>query len=224
MPTGALALLADGRFPSGGHAHSAGWEAAQKLLQLDDTAALRRFIDGRLATVGLTEAAFVAAIIQRLDASVSIAWAEVDAEVDARIASPIARRTSRSLGRQWVRAARSIWRGEPLTLPASDGDPHQIAAFACVAAHVGTTPEDAVRLHLHHLVATITTAAVRLQGFDPFAIQRLQFDLLESTDRVVDDALSWQRAPWSELPASSGPLADQLIEHHATWDLRLFQS
>lgn len=221
---GALALLADGRFPSGGHAHSTGWEAAERLLGLDDEHGLRRFIEGRLLTTGTTEVAFIAGLTHRLADDTPIDWTAVDAEFDARLASPVARRASRSLGRQWVRAARSIWRSDQPTLPGGDADPHQVAAFACVAHHVGLSVEEAVRVHLHHLVATITTAAIRLQGFDPFTIQRLQFDLLEASEPVVDEALSWTRADWSDLPASGAPMSDLLLEHHATWDLRLFQS
>ena len=61
MVTAALLLLADSRFPTGAHAHSAGTEASHgrgDIRTLDDLAA---FVDGRLATTARTEAAFAAA-------------------------------------------------------------------------------------------------------------------------------------------------------------------
>ncbi|MGF7237213.1 MAG: urease accessory protein, partial [Frankia sp.] len=57
----ALLLLADGRLPAGGHAHSGGLEPAVadgSVRTLDDLAA---FLSGRLATAGLVSAAFAAA-------------------------------------------------------------------------------------------------------------------------------------------------------------------
>ncbi|WP_445548284.1 urease accessory UreF family protein, partial [Frankia sp. CiP1_Cm_nod1] len=57
----ALLLLADGRLPAGGHAHSGGIEAATVDGSVTDLAGLKRFLRGRLATTGLVSAAFAAA-------------------------------------------------------------------------------------------------------------------------------------------------------------------
>ena len=54
-------LLADGRFPAGGHAQSAGVESAVRLGDVVDLATLERYLHGRLATTGVVEAAFAAA-------------------------------------------------------------------------------------------------------------------------------------------------------------------
>lgn len=59
-------LLADGRFPAGGHAHSAGVEAAVADGRVVDTGSLEEFVRGRLWTAGLTEAALAAATVERL--------------------------------------------------------------------------------------------------------------------------------------------------------------
>ena len=56
----ALLLLADGRFPAGGHAHSGGVEAACASGGITDVASLRSFVRGRLHTAGLVDAAFAA--------------------------------------------------------------------------------------------------------------------------------------------------------------------
>ena len=57
----ALLLLADGRLPAGGHAHSGGLEAAVAAGRVHDLATLEAFLRGRLATAGLVAAAFAAA-------------------------------------------------------------------------------------------------------------------------------------------------------------------
>jgi len=60
MGTATLLLLADGRFPAGGHAHSGGLEAAVAASRVRDLESLREFLSGRLATTGLVAAAFAA--------------------------------------------------------------------------------------------------------------------------------------------------------------------
>ncbi|MFD6973886.1 urease accessory protein UreF, partial [Streptomyces sp. NPDC059949] len=52
MSRAALLVLADGRFPAGGHAHSGGAEAACKAGRIHDAATLEDFCRGRLHTAG----------------------------------------------------------------------------------------------------------------------------------------------------------------------------
>ena len=88
----ALLLLADGRFPAGGHAHSGGLEAAIALEGLDDVPGLEKFLRGRAATSGAVAAAFAAAACAALSrdgprprAGTGAAIAEpLDRELDAR--------------------------------------------------------------------------------------------------------------------------------------------
>ncbi|MFE0463567.1 urease accessory protein UreF, partial [Kitasatospora sp. NPDC058965] len=61
MMTAALLLLADGRFPAGGHAHSGGVEAAVAAGSVTDAGSLEQFLVGRLHTAGLTAAGLAAA-------------------------------------------------------------------------------------------------------------------------------------------------------------------
>lgn len=219
------AVLADGRFPSGGHAHSAGFEAATSLADLTEPAVFDAFMRGRLATTGSTEAHLLAAVSQRLAAD-AVDWVEADAEIGARIVSPALRSVSRALGRQWVRAARGVWPGPAIDAAAAshpDG-PHQLAAVAATFHSAELDLHSAVTLHLHHLVATVTTAAVRLHGLDPYEAQRRQLATTPLRAEIVQSAVANAATPWADLPAWSGPLTEICAEVHATTDGRLFQS
>ncbi|MFB9334077.1 hypothetical protein ACFFTT_14770, partial [Actinoplanes octamycinicus] len=61
MSLATLLLLADGRLPSGGHAHSAGLEAQVAAGRVRDVEDLGGFLRGKLATGGLVSAACAAA-------------------------------------------------------------------------------------------------------------------------------------------------------------------
>jgi len=73
-PMHALLLLADGRFPASGHAHSAGVEAAVVDGRITDIASLAAFTEGRLRTVGLVEVVFAMATAVHLGRAVQAAW------------------------------------------------------------------------------------------------------------------------------------------------------
>ena len=60
-----LLVLADGRLPAGGHAHSGGLEAAVSAGRVRDVGGLEGFLRGRLATAGVVAAAFAAAACAR---------------------------------------------------------------------------------------------------------------------------------------------------------------
>ncbi len=225
--TAVFALLADGRFPSGGHAHSGGYEAASAAFALQSSEGLVAFLEGRLAMVGRTEAHVVAWIARRLERGESdIDWAVVDREIEARIVSPALRSVSRSLGRQWVRAGHRIWPSQALdALVATCVDgPHQVAAYATVASTAGLAVDDAVTVHLHHLIAGSATAAVRLHGLDPYEVQRCQVALAPAVGALAAEAVAGADAALCQLPATTGPVSDLLAEDHARWDMRLFQS
>lgn len=219
------AILADGRFPSGGHAHSAGFEAAAALADLTDARVFDAFMRGRLATTGSTETHLLAAVADRL-AGGALDWPRADAEINARIVSPALRSVSRALGRQWVRAARAVWPGPTVDAAEASHDdgPHQIAAVAATFDSAGLDLRAGLTLHLHHLVATVTTAAVRLHGLDPYEAQRRHLATAPQRREIVESAVVSATRPWAELPAWSGPLTEICAEIHATADGRLFQS
>jgi len=61
----ALLQLGDGRFPAGGHVHSAGIESAVADGRVTGQRSLEDYLRGRLTTVGLTDAALVASSVIR---------------------------------------------------------------------------------------------------------------------------------------------------------------
>ena len=130
----ALLLLADGRFPAGGHAHSAGVEAAVRFGDVVDEATLERYLHARLATTGVTDAAFAG---RRRCAGDRAA---LDAELTARILSPRLREVGQRMGRQLLRAGRRAW-PDP-ALDGLDGCQQPIVLGALVAA-AGGAPHDA---------------------------------------------------------------------------------
>jgi urease accessory protein len=220
----ALLVLADGRFPAGGHAHSGGAEAAVKAGRIHDTATLRAFCAGRLHTAGLTAAALAAAAAGGLDPLLA------DAAADVRIPSPALRATSRRLGRQLIRAARTIWPDPALDrlAAARPRGAHQPVVLGLTAAAAGLVPADAASAAAYESVSGPVTACVRLLGLDPFqataVLARLADDLADVTVRALRAAEEAHTAGPDALPAASAPLLDLYAEQHAAWTMRLFAS
>ncbi|MDX6761620.1 urease accessory UreF family protein, partial [Streptomyces sp. F8] len=164
MSLAALLVLADGRFPAGGHAHSGGAEAACKAGRIHDAATLEDFCRGRLHTAGLTAAALAAAAAAGLDPTV------LDAEADARTPSPALRTAARRLGRQLLRAARATWPDPALEQLAAafPRGAHQPVVLGVTARAAGLGPRDAAHVAAYESVGGPATATVRLLGLDPF--------------------------------------------------------
>jgi urease accessory protein len=215
-----LLILADGRFPSGGHAHSGGLEAAVVRQRVHDLAGLRAFLTGRLHTAGLVGAAFTAAACAR-----PAAMDELDEELDARTPSPALRLASRRQGRSLSRAAAVVWPG-PFVAQAGTYRKglHQPVALGVVAAAAGCTPAEGAWISAYHAVSGPASAAVRLLGLDPYQVHGLLAELGDQCDTVARQATEAARGPAADLPAASSPLLDVSAEDHASWEVRLFAS
>jgi len=242
-PPTALLALTDGRFPGGGHAHSGGLEPAAADGLVDDVESLRTFLVGRLATTGLVESAFAAWVVahagsrpteepssaggaQCAGGVEALDWRSVDDELTARITMPALRRTSRQRGRQMARAVRRIWPGrvEALLAAAPPDGPHAALALAAAAVAAELAPLDAAVAAAYDAVTMPATAAVRLMGLDPFAVQRVVVELGSLLDATARRAVSLHTVPLEQLPSGSAPMADIHAERHATWEVRLFAS
>jgi len=191
----AALLLADGRFPAGGHAHSAGAEAACADGRVVDEPSLAAFVEGRLRTAGLVDAALAAATTLALarctaEAEVRGALVTLDAEADARIVAPPLRTASRRLGRQLVRVAGRCWPDSTLAIATAvlpDGA-HQPVALGAVGVAAGLDAGAIATLCVHHTVTTPAQAAVRLLGLDPFGVAALTARLAPLAAAVAADA------------------------------------
>ncbi|MCX4809390.1 urease accessory protein UreF [Streptomyces sp. NBC_01239] len=224
MSRGALLVLADGRFPAGGHAHSGGAEAAVKAGRITGASSLGEFCRGRLHTAGLVSAAVAAAAVLGVDPG------ELDRAVDARTPSPALRVASRKLGRQLMRAARAAWPSAELDALAGEfpKGAHQPVVLGVVARAAGLGAEDAAYCAAYESVSGVASATVRLLSFDPFEATAVLARLAPELDLVADRAVEAGRGVVAggvdELPCASAPLSEIGAEAHAAWAVRLFAS
>ncbi|POX44779.1 urease accessory protein UreF [Streptomyces sp. Ru71] len=224
MTRAALLVLADGRFPAGGHAHSGGAEEAVRAGRITDAAGLEQFCRGRLHTTGLVSAALAAAAALGADP------VELDAAADARTPSPALRTAARRLGRQLMRAARATWPSPDLDALARrfPKGAHQPVVLGLTARSAGLGPDDAAYCAAYESVGGPATATVRLLSLDPFDATAVLARLAPELDQVVERAvLAAQRVAHdgvAALPAASAPLLEIGAEAHAAWPVRLFAS
>jgi urease accessory protein len=209
MPTNpALLLLADGRLPTGGHAHSGGLEEAVASGAVGDAATLEAWLFGRLRTTGRVEAAFAAAA-----AGGEASWDELDAELAARTPSQAQRAASRAQGRGLLRTARGAWPAPHLgVVPDAPLWPIALGAAARAA---GLTPADAALAAATGSITGPAWAATRLLGLNPLDVA----SALARLAPAVEDA-----AATRGRPAYSAPLLEVGAEVHARWEVRLFAS
>jgi urease accessory protein len=209
-----LLVLADGRLPAGGHAHSGGLEAAIAAGRVTDLVGLEGFLRGRLATAGVVTASFSAVACARTKE-----WPDLDKGLDARTPAPALRKASRAQGRALMRAGRAMW-----PVPPIGREPHHPVALGVVAAAAGLTPREAAVAAAYGTLTGPATAGVRLLGLDPYGAHALLAGLAGECDRIADDAARRINDPVDALPAAGAPLLDIGAELHATWEVRLFAS
>lgn len=236
-------VLADARFPGGGHVHSGGVEEAVTRGLVQDVETLRSFLLGRLRTAGLVAAAFAAAAARLAArgpaadadawdaqaspagaraAQASRAWGALDAEFDARTPSQAQREASRAQGRGTLRAVRAAW---PSPVYDELGPrPHHALLVGAACGIAGEPPEEAARCVAYLAVSGPASAAVRLLGLDPFAVNAVLIHLEPALDAVVGTAV--HTAVTEDLPAPGAPVLDLLAQAHVAHRgrLRLFAS
>ncbi|MFJ4468634.1 urease accessory protein UreF [Streptomyces sp. NPDC089424] len=224
MSRAALMVLADGRFPAGGHAHSGGAEAAVRAGRVTGAASLEEFCRGRLHTTGLVSAALAAS------AALGVDPVELDAAADARTPSPALRRAARRLGRQLLRAARATWPSGELDdlARAFPKGAHQPVVLGLVARAAGLGAADAAYCAAYDCVSGPAGATVRLLSLDPFEATAVLARLAPEVDRVAVRAAEVARDVAADgadmLPAASAPLLEIGAEAHAARGTRLFAS
>jgi urease accessory protein len=246
-----LLLLLDSRAPAGAHHHSAGLEAAVATGLVTGLPSLEKLCRARLLTSAQVSAAFTAASCQlqstmaeratvpasgnlRAGSAASrpaldppASWAVLDAEFGARTPSEAMRTASRQLGGGLLRLLRSLLPGADLVTPwASCGSPapHHPLVLGAGVALAGGTPELAARAAALAACAAPASAAVRLLGLDPFAVQAMLARLAPRIDECARRAAARAADPPSSLPADGAPALDLLADFHLTAEVRLFAS
>jgi urease accessory protein len=162
----------------------------------------------------------------------SALWAELDAEFSARVSSAAARAASRQLGNGLRRLVRAMVPSADLAAPWQRIErpaPHHPLVLGAAVAIAGGDPQ------LAGLAAALGTctgpgsAAVRLLGLDPYAVQGVLAGLSAEIDATgaagARFALGNGRAPeFRELPALAAPALELLADVHARSEVRLFAS
>ncbi|MFG2543954.1 urease accessory protein UreF [Streptomyces sp. NPDC048594] len=224
MSRAALLVLADGRFPAGGHAHSGGAEAAVRAGRVTDAASLEAFCRGRLHTSGAVAASLAAAAALGADP------VGLDRAADARTPSPALRGVARRLGRQLMRAARATWPHPELDALAGrfPKGAHQPVVLGVAVRAAGLGALDAAYCSAYEGVSGPATAVVRLLSLDPFDATGVLARLADDVDLVARDAVEAAGRVMTDgadvLPARSAPLLEIAAEAHAGWAVRLFAS
>ncbi|GAA4697887.1 urease accessory UreF family protein [Pseudonocardia yuanmonensis] len=250
MPGLVSLVLADARFPGGGHVHSGGLEEAVSRGLASDVASLEGFLLGRLRTAGLVAAGFAAASaavsancpssgtsrarppLTSPSSAVSgdrrARWAELDAELEARTPSLAQREASRAQGRGTLRAVQAAWPSPVLDgLVAVHPRPHHPLLVGAVCGAAGEPADEAARCVAYLAISGPASAAVRLLGLDPFAVNAVLVRLGPALEAVVAEAVSAAEGPPSDLPAPSAPVLDLMAQahvHHHRERVRLFVS
>jgi urease accessory protein len=216
-------MLADARFPAGGHAHSGGLEAAANAATVIGVRSLELFLRGRLATSGVVAAALAAAACAPAPAPEF--WALLDAEADARTPSPAQREASRRQGRALLRAGRAAWPAPWLDdLARATPPPHHPIVLGAAAAAAGAAPPEAALVAAYLTVTGPATAAVRLLALDPIEVAALTAQLGHEIEATASRGAAAAAGPLADLPFPSAPALDLLAEAHVRAEVRLFAS
>jgi urease accessory protein len=218
-------ILADSRFPGGGHVHSGGLEEAVARKLITHQRDLPGFLSGRLRTAGSLAAVFAAASAHAAARGVRNGhWSRLDLELDARTPSLAQREASRAQGRGTARAGKAAWPSPVLSrLLKETPRPHHPVI---VGALIGV-PFDAAMAVAYLAISGPASAAVRLLGLDPFAVNAVVARLSAEVREVSLRAAEVAGNDPAELPAPGSPALDLFAEAHARHhkeEVRLFAS
>ena len=225
-----LLLLLDSRAPAGAHHHSGGMEAAIMAGLVTDLTGTEDFCQTRLRTSARVSAAFAAASCRLFineRGGLPAHLAQLDAEYGARIPSEATRRASRELGRGLTRLLRSFLPETDLATAfarCAGPSPHHALVLGGGVALAGGNPELAARAAALGACAGPASAAVRLLGLDPFAVQAMLARLAPEIDECAVTAARTADRPPALLAADGAPALDLLADYHLTAEVRLFAS
>ncbi len=241
----ALLILADGRFPAGGHANSAGTESAVHYGIVHDATSLERFLAERLATTGVVDAAFAAAAVGAPDTDASDdpnpargrgTWHGARADDPRQTPEPSTSSSSTTVG--WYATALRLDTeyDARLASPRARLVSRQMGRQLLRAAHA-VWPNCPTGEH-HQPVALGLACAAAGGGPDDaaaLAVHHLAAAICTAAVRMLGldpltvaaiqaraiAAVEWRSEP-GVLPALTITLTEILAEDHGRWDARLF--
>jgi urease accessory protein len=226
--TALLLALLDSRAPAGAHGHSGGMEAAVTAGFVTGVADVAPFCALRLATAGQVAAAFAAAGCALWAGGGSPArWAELDGELSARVPSPAGRAASRQLGSGLRRLLAAMAPGADLAGPWGSVPrpaPHHPLVLGAAVAIGGGDPELAATAAALGTCSIAASAAVRLLGLDPYAVQGVLAGLSREINAVAAAQAAGDLGDFAGLPAPGAPALELLADVHARSEVRLFAS
>jgi urease accessory protein len=203
-------------------------EAAVTAGFVTGTADVAQFCALRLATAGQVAAAFAAAgCALRAGGGSPARWAELDVEFGARVPSPAARAASRQLGRGLLRLVTAMAPAADLAGPwrlVARPAPHHPLVLGAAVAIGGGSPELAAVAAALGTCSVAASAAVRLLGLDPYAVQGVLAGLAPAINAVGAAQAAGDLADFAGLPAAGAPALELLADVHARSEMRLFAS
>ncbi|WP_418607943.1 urease accessory protein UreF [Georgenia sp. SUBG003] len=153
-------------------------------------------------------------------AAVETAWA-------ARTPSAALRRSSRMLGRGYVRLLDRLWpddgdRRRPAEPSARRRQVSRPVALGMIAARAGLDAEHVARQVGYDDAQTIASATLKLAPVDPVTATRWVLDAHALVEDLVTRTAHLTAA--SDIPAGGAPLVELWAEIHATTTERLFSA
>lgn len=212
-----LLQLADGTFPSGAFAHSAGLEARAVLVEPRMTAEdIGAFLEQSIRQIGRAALPFV-----RRSATHPEALARVDEAVDAMLPLFGPNQASRGQGRALASAVSRVW-DETASIGAytRSGPAHHAAIFGAIFGTLGVGIDDTLTAYLHGAARGILSAGVRLGLLGPLEAQRMHADHAPLLATILDHARHLQM----DDAAQTAPLLEIFAGLHERLDGRMFQS
>jgi urease accessory protein len=210
--------VVDSAFPVGTFAHSWGLEAAWQTGQVDDDAALRRFLTETIRQTGwgvLPLAAAAHREPERLE--------ELDALNEAFLTNAVANRASRVQGRTLAATTARVWPSAATTALEARvrrGRAHVAPVSGVVFRTIGLPRETAGKAVLYGAARGVLAAGVRLGIVGSYRAQRMQHEAEACLDATLESCAGL--AP--EEICQTAPIVDLLQGAHDRLYSRLFQS
>ena len=210
--------VVDSAFPTGAFAHSFGLEAAWQQGEVEDVAALQRFLDASICQAGRSVIPFVTTAHKNPGRLESL-----DALADAFLINPVANRASRVQGRALAATVARVWPSsatQDRRARAEATQAHLAPLSGAVFATLGLSLPASQRATLYNVTRGLLGAAVRLGLVGSYEAQRLQAACGGRLDETIDRCGSFD----VDDLAQTAPVLDLLHAGHDRLYSRLFQS